>query len=571
MDSHCKRAVPVFLFFFTLLLMVLPACKSKADASGDEIVKSPDQIDDHISSRIETAVAAVMNNNGKLNDSISMARPGLVNYFYRKNDFENIWSSRENWLPVADSMFSFIEHAREYGLFPKDYHYKQLNSIRQRFAADSASRMNAALWTNADLMLTDAFMLVIDHLSKGRLGPDTLTMKTDTGKAESFYSDALKSVMKAGQVKPVFHGVEPANSDYVELRKSVKDWLATSDLRQLTYVVYPFKDSMTFVKQLYRRLDEAGFATDNGKRPDSASFAQAIAKYQKSKGLKVTGKAGSEMVKSLNNTDLNKFYRIAITLDRYKRLPKLPRSYCWVNLPAYELKVIENDTLALTSKVIVGKPNTRTPELYSEINNFVTYPPWNVPQSIIMKEMLPALRRNPGYLSRRGYKLLGSDGRPVDPYSVNWGKYKKGVPYRVQQPSGDNNSLGVMKFNFENKYSVYLHDTNNRSLFSRSSRALSHGCVRVQEWEKLARFLVARNRIMLPPRDSLSVDSMYVAPDTIGSWIKKRERHSINLANKLPLYIRYFTCTAKDGKLIVHDDIYAEDKILREKYFADKN
>lgn len=571
MDSHCKRVVPLVLFFFTLILMALPSCKGKPDAAGDEIVKSPDQIDDHISSRIETAVAAFMSNSGKLNDSISMARPGLVNFFYQKNDFENIWSRKENWLPVADSMFSFIEHAREYGLFPKDYHYKQLNAVRQRFSADSASRMNAALWTNADLMLTDAFMLVIDHLSKGRLGPDTLNMKTDTGRAESFYSDALKSVVKAGQVKPVFHGVEPVNPDYVELRKSVKDWLTTSDLRQLTYVVYPFKDSMTFVKQLYRRLDEAGLATDNGKRPDSASFAEAITKYQKSKGLKVTGKASSEMVRSLNNTDLNKFYRIAITLDRYKRLPKLPRSYCWVNLPAYELKVIENDTLAMTSRVIIGKPNTRTPELYSEINNFVTYPPWNVPQSIIMKEMLPALRRNPGYLSRRGYKLLGSDGRPVDPYSVNWGKYKKGVPYRVQQPSGDNNSLGVMKFNFENKYSVYLHDTNNRSLFSRSSRALSHGCVRVQEWEKLARFLVARNRIMLPPRDSLSVDSMYVAPDTIGSWIKKRERRSINLANKLPLYIRYFTCVAKEGKLIVHDDVYAEDKILREKYFADKN
>jgi murein L,D-transpeptidase YcbB/YkuD len=146
----------------------------------------------------------------------------------------------------------------------------------------------------------------------------------------------------------------------------------------------------------------------------------------------------------------------------------------------------------------------------------------------------------------------------VDPHKVNWRKFsKRYFPYQLKQREGDDNSLGVLKFNFPNKYSVYLHDTNARWLFGKSNRALSHGCVRVKDFMKLADFLV-RN------------DSVKYNKDTLRNWIKRQEKHTIYGFKRTPVFIRYFTCEGKNGHLRIYDDIYGEDKILREKYFTDK-
>ncbi|WP_462220801.1 L,D-transpeptidase family protein [Ferruginibacter sp.] len=268
----------------------------------------------------------------------------------------------------------------------------------------------------------------------------------------------------------------------------------------------------------------------------------------------------------MNVTDAERFKRIAITLDRYKQLPaKMPEKYIWVNLPGYYLWVVQKDTIVLESKVICGKPDTRTPLLNSAITDMVTYPTWTVPNSIITKQYLPKLKNNPGYLARLGLKLVDSKGETVDAYGVNWSKYTKGIPYKVMQNSGDNNALGIFKFNFNNPYAVYLHDTNQRYLFKNSSRALSHGCVRVQEWEKLAFFIARNDSINISSSDTLKYNT-----DSIKNWIANKEKHRIDVRNKIPIFIRYFSCEGKDGKIKFYDDIYGEDKVLREKYFANK-
>ena len=195
----------------------------------------------------------------------------------------------------------------------------------------------------------------------------------------------------------------------------------------------------------------------------------------------------------------------------------------------------------------------------------ITYPTWTVPTSIIAKQYLPKLKNNPGYLAKLGLKLVNGKGETIDAYSVNWSKYTKGIPYKVMQGSGDNNALGIFKFNFNNPYAVYLHDTNQRYLFKNASRALSHGCVRVQEWEKLAFYIVRNDSANKRPSDTLRYNT-----DSIKNWIANKERHRIDVKNKIPLYIRYFSCEGKDGKIKFYDDIYGEDKVLREKYFAGK-
>lgn len=296
---------------------------------------------------------------------------------------------------------------------------------------------------------------------------------------------------------------------------------------------------------------------------DSVQLAAAVKLFQKEKGMQVDGRAGEGTVRMLNVSDEEKFARIAISMDKFKKLPEqMPPKYIWVNAAANYLDLIEDDKLVFSSKVITGKPHTRTPLLNSAVSVLITYPQWVPPPSIVSKEILPAVRKNPGYLAKKGFSLLDKDGNEVDPYSVDWSKYSRGIPYRIVQGSGDANALGIIKFHFDNKYSVYLHDTNQRYLFGNAMRSLSHGCVRVQEWQKLARYILKT--------DSLKTTGKTHLADSMQKWLANKEKHHIPVKNKMPVYIRYLTCEGRNGELVFYDDIYGDDRVLREKYYAGK-
>ena len=141
-------------------------------------------------------------------------------------------------------------------------------------------------------------------------------------------------------------------------------------------------------------------------------------------------------------------------------------------------------------------------------------------------------------------------------------KYAIEIPFKVMQNSGDDNALGVIKFNFSNPFAVYLHDTNQRYLFNNSKRAFSHGCVRVQEWEKLAFFIAKNDSMNLKPGDQPRYNR-----DSIVTWIAAKKHLRIDVKNELRLFINYLSCEAKDGKIKFYEDIYSDDKELREKYF----
>jgi L,D-transpeptidase YcbB len=552
----------VFLFvFFT-------ACNNAKEVKQEDIVEEPEKLDTRKSENISDIVMYALENNGRVDDSIKISNASITQSYYREKDYKPVWSQLENWLPVTDSLYTFIEQAREYGLFPSDYNYKNIKAIRERFASDSLSLKDATLWSKADVMLTDAFFSIASHLHIGRMGVDSTWLNPDSLLAGTFFHQNIDEAITKSNVKAVLDSLEPKHPSYIELRRSIKSFLDSTNLNlTYTWVSYPYKDSLAFIKTLVKRLHEYGAIPYSVNNVDTSLLSSAIKKIQKERGLKVDGKFGVQFVRMLNNTGPEKFKRIAITLDRYKQLPlKMPQTYVMVNLAGYYLKLWDSDTVVLESKVVVGKPATRTPVLTSIISNMVTYPQWTIPNSIIIKEILPALKKNPGYLAKKGYMLIDAKGEIVDPYSVDWFKYSKGIPYKIVQGSGDDNALGVLKFNFNNKYAVYLHDTNQRYYFSRSSRALSHGCVRVQEWQKLAYFITARDSLALKPTDSLSYSI-----DSLNAWLSRKEKHTVIIKNKLPLYIRYFSCDAAKGKVVFYEDIYGEDKELREKYFANKN
>jgi murein L,D-transpeptidase YcbB/YkuD len=494
---------------------------------------------------------------GVFGDSLKLYEHEIIKQTYAELSVPYLWSRGSHLTPAADSLFSFIEGAENYGLFPHEYQQRSLKAIR-KVLADSVVRSDTAeLAASADLLMTDAFIRLSRHLKFGRLRKDSVTAWTDTIFDAGFIVPMLHRVMIGDNVRQVLESMEPSHPDYLSLRRAVPALLDSLDRSKYTTVEYPYKDSMRFLKQLQTRLFESKYLASAKTPADSLTLSEAIRKAQAARKLTVDGKAGPALVKSLNNTGHYKFCRIAMNLDRYKHLPaQMPDRYVWVNIPSYRLQLFDTGMLVFDTKVIVGTAANRTPLLNSDIQNIVTYPHWTVPYSIIFREILPNVRRDPGYLKRRNYLLIDRKGKIIDPYALDWSKLgKSNFPYFIRQKQGDNNALGILKFNFANNYAVYLHDTNARGLFQREARSLSHGCVRVQGWKELASRLVA-------------VDSLNGHPDSLSVYLERKEQRTLTLKSTTPIFLRYFTAFATGGKIRFLEDVYDEDKMVMEKYFS---
>ncbi len=567
-----QQKIPSLIFVYLVCWIFTISCNNAGRRVDKKIVSDPDRMDQEASESIQQALAFALQNKGMIDDSIQLKLISEVNDFYDKNEYATIWGHKENWEPLTDTLLNFIQNGELYGLFPRDYHFKNLRSLKTKLDTDSLQRMDAELWTRADLMLTDGFLHLIKDMKTGRLNADsTFLNKIDSGTKKDFYTSALKALIENKHFSELINAVEPKHHGYQELKKALPRFLDSMDRKEYTYVPWPYKandvkDSVFFIKKIQIRLMESDCIEQDNKLPDPTQLLAAIKKYQKKKAIKQDGKISAALVRLLNLTDLERFKRIAITLDRYKQLPSvMPEKYIWVNMPAYYLYVWDHDSVAIESKIIIGKPATKTPLLYSVISDMVTYPTWTVPNSIIKKQYLPKLKNNPYYLSTLGLRLIDTKGDTVDPGTVNWSRYSKGIPFKVMQGSGDDNALGILKFNFSNPYSVYLHDTNQRYLFKNASRALSHGCVRVQKWEELAFFIARNDSMNLKEGDILRYNT-----DSIKNWLANKEKRRIGVKNGIPLFIAYFSCEGKGDKIRFYDDIYGDDKLMREKYFSDK-
>ncbi len=566
---HQFMGTKIFSSFFIICICLFAfiACRSKPQKPVVTITHSPQELQQKIPDIIQGYIESAIDNNDKIDDSTILKQSRIAQIIYEKNQFEPSWSKTGHWLLTGDSLYSFIVNAQLLGLFPGDYHVKELTAIRERFFNDTsakADRKDASVWSKADLLLTDAFLQIVKDVKLGRLPQDSITLRKDSILTDDFYKEQFAIVQHSGSVPLVISSLEPKQRGYDSLKATVKKFLDSADYRTFTMVPSPVSDTVLFKKALQQRLYEGRFIANDSTTVDSLHLAAAIKKFQRKKEITVDGKAGEATIRMLNMSDREKFIRIAISMDKYKMLPgKMPAKYVWVNLPGYYMQLIENDTVKISSKIICGKPLTRTPQLTSAISEMITYPQWTVPASIIVKEILPGVKKDPDYIGKKGFSLLDKDGNEVDPFSVNWSKYSKGIPYKVIQGSGDANALGILKFNFNNKYSVYLHDTNQRHLFGLTTRALSHGCVRVQDWQSLVNYILKN--------DSLNAsDHNYTKTDSLLTWLNKKEKHSIPVRNRIPLFIRYVTADVKNGKLVFYDDIYGEDKWLEEKYFAGK-
>jgi murein L,D-transpeptidase YcbB/YkuD len=285
----------------------------------------------------------------------------------------------------------------------------------------------------------------------------------------------------------------------------------------------------------------------------------AVKRFQVRNGLTPDGVVGPATLRVLNISAAERVTIIRLNLDRIKWFnPRQPHRHIIINIPFFTLYFEQDGKLILKMKVITGKPNHPTPIFSDEVEMIVLNPYWNVPTSIIQKEMIPKLLRNPYALEKQNIEILsgwGKDARKIDPASVDWSQYRysKKVPYRFAQLPGYKNALGKVKFLFPNRFSVYMHDTPTKPLFKRDKRAFSHGCVRLQKPIELLRTFASFEK---------GVDF-----EKAQEILEGKKNVYVKLREKVPVDIIYLTAWVDyDGKLQFRDDVYHYDHMQLQSY-----
>lgn len=280
---------------------------------------------------------------------------------------------------------------------------------------------------------------------------------------------------------------------------------------------------------------------------------QAIEIFQSRHNLEVNGNADKETRKLLNIPIKQRAKQLALNMKRWRHLPpNLGDRYIFVNMANFDLAYIEQGIKMASMKVIIGKPYRRTPIMSGKIDTVVINPYWNVPYRIAVKDILPKLKKNSNYLHSHHLEVLpnwNNDSSPIDTANIDWKRQSsRNFKYRFRQPPGPNNSLGNVKFLFPNDYSIYLHDTPKRNLFSESQRTLSSGCIRVEKPVQLAALILN------------SQNGWH--QQAIETRINNRKNTHIRLKDPVPVYLMYWTAwVSKDGNVHFRDDFYDRDEL----------
>jgi L,D-transpeptidase YcbB len=549
-------------FLFSLLLaLAISGCDSCSEPKKTELVEKPEDVNEHVRRLLKDAIKKADTDSVVTVGKDTLLAPGLAGRIYDLKDYSPLWSDKGELTPAGDSLFTIVGNAGEYGLVPEDYKFYTIDSLLVYSRDKETGRYDAVKLYQADLLLTDAFFTMSVHLGKGRLMADTALVDWRESKADSNIVELLESAIEKNNIRPTLEAMEPSNIEYrnlkLALRKFRDEFRDSKDWDTLPPVE---KDTAEFYRLLKPRLIASHDYDSTITGSDSLKLAEAIKSFQKKHSLEADGKAGKNTRRLLNMTRLDHIRQIEITMERWRLEPETyAQRYVWVNIPMYRMKVVEEDTLVMESRVVVGDPKTPTPLLVSTINFFLIYPYWHVPHSIASKEMLPRIKRDTSYLRKNRYEVLDRNNNIIDPSIINWSKYSKNnLPYRFRQREGEDNSLGVMKFNFNNKHGVYLHDTNAKRYFSKDVRALSHGCMRLEKYMDFANFLI---------RD----DSLRYKPDSLIVYLQKKERKQINLKKTVKIYVKYFTCEAdSNGNVMFYTDIYRKDEQMKKVLYRNQ-
>jgi len=304
------------------------------------------------------------------------------------------------------------------------------------------------------------------------------------------------------------------------------------------------------VEALRRRLIISGdLSTQAGISQSFDTYVDAaLRRFQTRHGLPADGVMGQYTYSAMNVSAPVRLGQLETNLVRLRTMSgDLGQRYVMVNIPAAQIEAVENGRVVLRHTAIVGKIDRQTPILNSKINEIIVNPYWNAPESIVRKDIIPLMRKDPQYLAKNNIRILGPNGTEIDPLTIDWST-EEAAKLRFRQDPGKINAMASVKINFPNPHATYMHDTPQQSLFNNLMRFDSSGCVRVQNVRDLVTWLLR--------------DTPGWSRQRFEQTIKSGESTPVSLSNPVPVYFTYITAWST-GDAVVHfrDDIYARDGV----------
>jgi L,D-transpeptidase YcbB len=471
--------------------------------------------------------------------------------FYKKSGFKPLWITAGAPSERAKALLAFAAKTDGDGLDSLNYLPTGLNAFNNLGQIGGDPQKLAQF----DIAMTAAALKMARQISGGQFEPNRLSLYNDITPERVNANTALNVLAYSPYPDAYLRDLAPKNPAYAAMKAE----LAKLRANKPASIETPIAGGKTVklgrsdprIVSVRERLAALSFLNDPTLAGDDlldTDLSDALKKFQASVQIRQTGQLDAATVKNLNRDDNAKnIQRLVDNMERVRWLPKnLGTRFVFVNQAAFEVRVMDKGSEVWRSHVIVGKPLTQTAAFHDEMETVVFNPSWGVPQSIIVNEYMRKLRSDPGYLDRQGFKVVNQQGKVVSSRSVNWGAYGSKPPFGVQQPPGPGNALGELKFLFPNKHDIYMHDTPTKNLFAETTRAFSHGCVRVENPREFATVLLGWDRAKV----DAETDS--------------GQSQSIPLSHKIPVHITYFTAWPDStGKMIYFNDIYGRDEAMQ--------
>ncbi|NOQ94347.1 MAG: L,D-transpeptidase family protein [Methylophaga sp.] len=470
-----------------------------------------------------------------------------LNTMYSQSTY--LWIKNQKLSNQGLDAVDFISGSFKHGLNPDHYHLSELTQLNP-----SHDRLSVQQF---DILLTDGLLTLIHDIAVGRLQANNVDSDWFIPQNEFNAVEFLQDALLKPHLKTQLNSLSPNTAEYHQLQAALSryqsyvsrgSWLNIPSM-PLTHLGERQKHIPLIRERL--RFENKELVLSSKKRANyyDLFLEQAVRNFQHKHGLKVDGIIGSNTRKAMNISANERLQQIKVALERHRWMPrKLGQRYLLINVANYQLHGINNGNEALNMKVIVGRKSRPTPSFFSKVNHLVFNPYWNVPRKLARLDLLPKQQENLNYFYLHDIRVFTkNNGHKVehDPYSIDWQSVSRSnFPYTFRQDPGENNALGKLKFMFPNQWSIYIHDTPHRELFLETKRALSSGCIRVEDPIALANFGLPKPK----------------AQQTIMDMLESKENRGMKLSSPLSLYVVYFTVWTNDNGIQFSPDIYQRDK-----------
>jgi murein L,D-transpeptidase YcbB/YkuD len=522
--------------------LVLFAIMSAAAALADDIANS-EALRVEIENLRETGRLSI--------GGVDIATGNTLAEFYERRNFSPTWTNPDQ----VGELLELVLASRDDGLKPDDYHAEQIGYAYREISrgVTPTPRQVAAL----ELLLSDSLLRLGFHELYGRVDPSSLDPRWNFN-SRPIGPDPLQTLQNAidsPSLTEFANKLFARGPLYLQLRAALKEY------RQIKadggWPIIPdgptLKAGMSDerVATIAERLAITGDITDGATGAGNVyadDLARGVRFFQERHGLENDGAIGPATLEALNAPVDTRIDQLRINLERARWvLSGIENDFIVVNIAGFRAYLLNDGKVIWKTKVQVGKTFHQTPVFRDEMTYVVMNPTWTVPYSIASKEMLPRIQRDPDYFKTRTFDVRNRAGENIDPQTIDWSKFsRRNLPYTFVQRPGPRNALGRIKFIFPNQYSVYLHDTPSKTLFGRSERAFSHGCIRTQNPFDLA-------ELLLQPKGWNR--------ERIDAQIESLETKTVHLAEPLPVLLLYWTADiGPNGERHFYKDVYERDQ-----------